>query len=226
MKFDRTYNWTAWKAAATERGMSLQFKENADQYEIYGYDELEAHGTFIWIGEVPWQLIESGYTQNQNDADKADFEANFKATGNKKISPVKLTALNDPFANPNGYKARFKGFGGTAAKGTTTNIQLKLTEERRINGVRLLLRNHVWGDKLHFEVVDVDNILGYGAGVVLDRFGEDWYVDPDRLTQPDATVNYPAKILANLYIRVVYVSVGTETDVEVKANLFLHKKTG
>jgi len=136
-----------------------------------------------------------------------------------------LSPMSHPFSSADGFSARFTGgLSGIAVKTTTTNIDYKLTEERWINGIRLILEKHVDGDKVDFQVVDVDNILGYGAGFLLDEFGKDWWVDSQLCTQPDVIVSYPARILANLYLRIKYHSVGTVDDVQVRANLFLHKK--
>jgi len=132
---------------------------------------------------------------------------------------IKLSA----FANNDGYRARFKGIKSTVTAGQTINIEHKITEERWINGVRLILKNHSEDDYIDFEIVDVDNIFGYGAGTVLDRFGEDWQIDDTRSLQGDVIVPYPAKLYTNLYIRIKYHSTG-QTDVKVKANFYLHKK--
>lgn len=145
-----------------------------------------------------------------------------------KLSPV--DSNNSPivriraFNNADNLKFRGTGISGTATKNTTTNIEYKLTEDRFINGVDILIKDHVWGDKINFEVVDIDNILGYGAGTVLDQFGKDWYVDPDKCSQGQIRVEYPALINKDLYVRLAYISTGATNDVEVKANLFLHKK--
>lgn len=128
------------------------------------------------------------------------------------------------FASSDGFRARFKGIiNGTATKNTTTNLDYLVSEERFINGVRIIVDSHVFGDSIGLQVVDVDNILGYGAGLVLDTFGESWYLDPTTSTQPDVEVSYPAKISAGLYIRAVYTSTGTVDDVSVILNAFLHK---
>lgn len=129
----------------------------------------------------------------------------------------KSAAFNDAC----NFRARFKGITGIAMAGTTTNIDYKITEERYINGVRLILSDHADGDYLDFEVVDIDNILGLGAGTVLDQFGSNWFVDDSSKTQPDVIVPYPAKIISGLYIRLKYTSTGI-TNVNVKANLYLH----
>lgn len=129
------------------------------------------------------------------------------------------------FADPVGFRARFKGISGTATKNTTSNIDYLLAEDRYINGVQIFLKNQVFGDTMKFQVVDVDNLLGYGAGTVLDEFGSDWNVSDDTQEQGIITVSYPAKIAAGLYIRMVYISTGNTNDVLVRVNLFLHKKT-
>lgn len=121
-------------------------------------------------------------------------------------------------------KVRFRGRGisGTAAAGTTTAIDLKLTEERLLEGGQIILSGHVLGDHIAFEVVDVDNVLGYGAGVVLDQYATNWYVDPSTTGQYVIRLEYVAFILANLYLRLTYTSTGGST-VSVCINYFTHK---
>ena len=128
-----------------------------------------------------------------------------------------------PFCVTEYFHFRGTGISGTATAGTTTNIDYQMPEERYINGIRLVLNGQVFGDSVNFEVVDVDNIIGLGAGVVLDQFGKDWYVNPDMACQGDIIIDYPAKVVQGLYIRMAYQSTGSN-DVGVKANLYLHKK--
>jgi hypothetical protein len=120
--------------------------------------------------------------------------------------PMELRSLSDF----NAYRVNFRGFGysGTATAGQTTNLDFKLTESRLVYGGQLFLKNHVFQDKFHFQVVDVDNILGYGAGTVLGQYMQDWYVADDVVAQPPILVNYPTEVFAGLYIRVAYISTG------------------
>ena len=119
---------------------------------------------------------------------------------------------------------RGKGCSGTAAKSATTNIELLLTEERLLQGVfKLILHNHERGDYMHFEVVDVDNIIGYGANTVLERYVDSWYADAAVDNQGEFSLDFVAFINAGLYLRVVYVSTGAVNDVDVKINYILHK---
>lgn len=118
-------------------------------------------------------------------------------------------------------KFRGKGISFTALAGQTTSYDYKLTQARLIDGTQLILKDHANGDSIKFQVVDVDNILGYGAGTVLDEFATDWYVASDKQDQGETRLPYSAEIVANLYIRLVYVSTGG-TNVSVKCNLFAH----
>jgi hypothetical protein len=121
-------------------------------------------------------------------------------------------------------KVKFRGVGisFTATAGTTTSYDYKLTEARLISGTRLLIRNQAWADTIRFQVVDVDNVLGYGAGVVLDEFATNWCVTTEKEDQGPTILPYSAEVLANLYIRFIYNSTGAQ-NVDVKCNIWAHK---
>ena len=128
------------------------------------------------------------------------------------------------FSNADNMRFRGTGVSGTPLKTTTTNIDFAMIENRFINGLEFIVNNHVFGDSAKFQVVDVDNLLGYGAGLVLDEFGTDWYVAEDTQRQGPYILPYPALVSVGLYLRIVYNSVGTVNDVDLKINYFLHKK--
>jgi hypothetical protein len=131
---------------------------------------------------------------------------------------------NTVFADATNFRFRGMAMDGIATKTTTTNIDFKLTEERYLNGGQMIVQNHVIGDYVKFQVIDKDNILGYGTNVILDEFISKWYLR-DSNSQPEILLPYPARIIANLYIRIVYVSIGTVNDVNFYCNLYLHKKS-
>jgi hypothetical protein len=119
---------------------------------------------------------------------------------------------------------KFRGVGVafTAAAGTSTVNNYLVSEARLIDGIQMIESGQVFGDHVSLSVVDVDNTLGYGAGVVLDTFSSNWYLHADSQLQREVRLPYSAEVLAGLYIRLTYVSTGG-SDVQFKYNLFAHK---
>jgi hypothetical protein len=130
-----------------------------------------------------------------------------------------------PFTDADNYRARSKGFSGTAVASSTTNLDFAIgVEDRYMHGGELILKNHVFGDTYKFQVIDKDNVLGYGANTVLDEFRTDWNVFEDRQNQGIINYNFVARLYAGLYVRLVYTSTGG-TNVLVRVNFLWCKKT-
>ena len=114
-----------------------------------------------------------------------------------------------PYAYSDTDKARFKGFLYSAPAGATTNFDHKLTADIRLRGGHYWAKTPNVGDTVSFQVVDVDNILGGGAGAVVTEYVSDLPVAPwdhqRELLSPTAAV-----VPAGLYLRIVYVSTGAE----------------
>jgi hypothetical protein len=177
-------------------------------YQYRVYCETDAKWEYIWLDETvaaPTTCpVNSGHTITSSSV----------AIHSK--SGPDLQTLK-PFADADGFRARFKGVAGTMNYGTTTNLDYTLSEERYIDGVEILQNNAAVGDSVKFQVVHPT----YG---VLDEFGDSWYINASAGFQSPVILSYPAKIPAGLTIRVVYNSVGN-TNVWLGANLRLHKKT-
>lgn len=120
----------------------------------------------------------------------------------------------------NADRVNFSGFliSGTASAGTTTDIDYQLPGERLIYGGQVILSGHVFDDWMTFQVVDVDNILGYGANTVLGEYIPSWGVASDTQIQPAVHTDYPTKVASGLYIRIKYTSTGGD-PVKVKVNI-------
>jgi hypothetical protein len=132
--------------------------------------------------------------------------------------------LFEAFAYNGQYEVKATGYRATATAGTTTNLDFAIgAEDRHISGIKLILVNHAEADKIGFSVVDVDNILGYGAGLTLKTFGINWNVDSSMCDQGRDNYNFVAKVNAGLYLRAAYTSTGA-TDVIFKMNAYMHKK--
>jgi hypothetical protein len=85
----RGYFWTQWLEVRALKGLVLQYEGDDDTYTIWGYDGPEVHICTIWRGLVPDAVLGEGYTQEQNDADEAEFEAAYKPTGNLPLQSVR-----------------------------------------------------------------------------------------------------------------------------------------
>jgi hypothetical protein len=78
--------WTAFKASVASKLLLMQYDDDGVVYSIFAFDGPSiAYVTIIWKGTVPNNVIAAGYAQATNDADKSDFETNYKANANKPI---------------------------------------------------------------------------------------------------------------------------------------------
>jgi hypothetical protein len=95
----RSGNWAWFKPLLTSKTIKPQYEQDSGIYLIYGYDLPEVCTCTIWTGAVPAGVIESGYSQAQNDADKADFETNFKPYSNRSIDDVPSLIIANSIKN-------------------------------------------------------------------------------------------------------------------------------
>lgn len=196
-------SWTEFKSRITDKKLQHQIELYKSKYICTAVDGTITYKTVVRKKDVGFE-----------SADQVDLETNYLSTANRPIQ--------QPFSNDGGHKFRGTGVSGTATKNSTTNVDYKLTEDRNINGLQILLKDHSFGDSADFQVVDVDNVLGYGAGLVLDEFGTSWYF-PEDIQMHEVQLNYKALINGGLYLRLKYHSTGTVNDVAVRVNYFLHK---
>jgi len=117
----------------------------------------------------------------------------------------------------------FKGWQFTVPKTTVKNCDIRIADDSLIEVGRVIASNIAQGDFVSCQVVDVDNILGLGAGIMLKQFVTEWYLAPGERVAWDFSSSYPAKLFTGLYVRVIYTSVGTVDDVWLAVNLKLHK---
>jgi hypothetical protein len=82
----RNYRWSQWKAVYAIKGLPFQYEDDGDTYTIWTYDHPDVHITQIWKGTIP--LETGGYTQEQNDLDRTDFEATYKSLGNAALEQI------------------------------------------------------------------------------------------------------------------------------------------
>lgn len=208
----RTYlQWSSFKLIVVNKG-KLRYRD-ADLYYSLSYTDS--------AGGFECSVMKDG------GADQTDFETNFKSLANKPhdiedadgAGVVRLRA----FASTDNMRFRGTGIKGTGTAGQVSNIDYDMTEDRFMNGVELILKNHADDDSVKFQVIDKNNVVGLGAGAVLDEFGTNWQLATDVQRQGPYVMDYPALVYSWASLRIVYTSTGG-TDVLVKANLWLHKK--
>lgn len=142
-------------------------------------------------------------------------------------TPVHTFAL----AEGSNLRARLIGIhkNATATKNTITNIDWEIPQvsylgqnkQTYMDGIIFKATDSVDGDRMSFQVVDVDGDV-YPAGTVLDEFGKDWPVIPD---EKEIIRLYKAKLIPGFYIRIVYDSIGTTNDVKLNVGIFRHMDT-
>lgn len=84
----RFYQWTDWKIVNTIKNGQYQYNDDGAMYKIWFYDGPEVHLCNIWKDTVPYGIVNGGYSQEQNNLDKIDFEDNYKLLGNKQINKI------------------------------------------------------------------------------------------------------------------------------------------
>lgn len=204
--------WTELKAFVDARSVSIQYVVIADKYWLKAFDG-------------PFCLETALYKKTTADdpSDQKDFEDNYIATANRKMNSIDVSGVKDP----KGMRARLVGcFDSTITKTTTANVDWQMPQLSHLgvnkisyfDGIDLCCDNYALGDSVKFQVVDVDNLLSYGAGFVLEEFGLDFKIFK---REYDLKL-YKAKIIPGMYLRIEYTSVGTVNDVRVLGNLYRH----
>lgn len=113
------------------------------------------------------------------------------------------------------------GVHGTATKNTTTSFDFKVDkDECYCSGGEIIVKDAEHGDYIEIQVIDLDNIFGYGAGAVLATYLKKWFVDYRGKNVLE--VPYAGYIYKNLYLRLKYTSIGTTNDVKVAVNYSFH----
>jgi hypothetical protein len=149
-----------------------------------------------------------------------NHDANAPFSSGEMPVDVKLPVRVKAFSDSEGMRFRGASFIDTVAADSTKSIDYKITEERYINGGKLIVKNMGDDDRITFQVVDKDNIFGFGAGVVLDEFIKDFYLPLNESL--NVQLEYPARIMAGLYLRLIYTNTNTTETATVKCNLYLH----
>lgn len=118
-------------------------------------------------------------------------------------------------------KLQIQGIGGTCPSAQVTNIDWRVPDERWVTGGILVSASANWGDTVSLQVIDIDNVVGFGAGTVLATFAKDVFLYPGSGLQLSTDVSYVALVVTGVYIRLVYTNTGV-TAAGIALNLKTH----
>lgn len=134
--------------------------------------------------------------------------------------PTKFTPKSKLEYSQSDLNANYIGFCFDAPAMQTTSHEYKLPYDCLIDGACMFSSGIEIGNYLSAQVVDKDNVLGYGTNVVLGQYVTNWYLTPNVLI--DVGCEYPAKIFEGLYLKLNYTNVSSVAS-KVLINYRLHK---
>lgn len=208
--------YTDLKALISRKNLAWQHGEQADHYRVFAVDpggvayEAKIYKASAAIGGVD-PAVEA--------ANLADFEANYKPNSNYAIGTRPY-----PFATPD-FDFAGEGVLAEVPAGQTVDIDYKIDPAvfpsgAYVNGASILTKGAAFGDYGVAEIVDRDNVLGYGAGLVLKTYVRKWYFMENGLL--DIVTPYAGLIPPGLVIRVKATNTGAAA-MKVAVNYRLHK---
>ena len=114
-------SWTNLKLIVSSKKLSLQYDASSTAYDIFAVDGNIAYYTRIFIGSVPNTI---DYNQAQNDADKSDFETNYKdITTNRTLG---ITGATDGYAISTAVPSVIAGSDGSFVRTIQTDSSGRL----------------------------------------------------------------------------------------------------
>jgi hypothetical protein len=132
------------------------------------------------------------------------------------MAPTQVSQFNSSIVS---FDAQ--GVIGTCPAGGTLNLDYVLQDDHEITGGTLLTKGSAFGDSANVLVLDPNNLMGLGAGAVLNQFVTNYYMSDTTSKEADFDLPYPAKIVAGLVLRCTYKSIGV-MPVQVAFNYRLH----
>jgi len=132
-------------------------------------------------------------------------DVNIKSSASTAI----IVSQEKGFQDLTGHNFFKKGIHGAAAAGQTTDFYLKFSSVMYLPGGGYRVGPTVaCGDYIGVQIVDKDNILGYGPGLVLGTFIDTDFCWPEK--QWEVLTNDAKAIPPGIYLRMRYVSTGAE----------------
>lgn len=196
-------SWNNIKQLAINYNKSIQYVELNDSYNIT-----------LNHGSVNRECTLEKGTSNCND-----FETNFKANGNKVNKNIVLTEPANIALTLYNATDIVEISAGQEEVIDLQLIQEASETEQILYGGALYTDVPGFGDYVRFQVVDVDNVLGYGAGVVLKEYIKKGYLNNQNTFEDYDEAG--AYLPIGLYLRCIYKSTKESGSTKVKINYLL-----
>lgn len=214
--------WSSFKSTVvTEKQLAIQYAESSDRYDVYASEA----GVFVWN----ICLLKNG------GSDVLDFENNYKAAANKRITDEVMTQ-----AEKNDKDKKISKASKTVNVNTVGCIFIKCPgsmnldgdgnpiddaeNDRWVNGGSIICNNAVDGDYIEVFVTADNNA---SSPTIVKSFTEDqessdgkngWYMD-SVLGSVDLESAAPAHLYAGFYLCIKYHAVGGLTARKVYVNI-------
>lgn len=225
-------SWSKLRDTAADRRLSIQFDDSVDPLEVFAVDGSVVFLAEIYTGAVPYNI-----DATENAADLEDFQANYQSQSNKSnkqraSNGAEITAPT--FEDTGGVYPKWVGHLYDVTAGATNIFDELITTEQQLRGgwYEMMDTNAAIGDYIEESVIDKDDVLGYfsaygytvGVDVLeLKKYVETEYINPLQIGNRQVfQANSTFAIVAGLYTRTVYRSVGT-VDLKLKVTTLAYE---
>lgn len=211
--------WTELKIILLQFSLNLQSVEDDDIYCVYANYIHTSFQSIIYKSIVPWAVVSAGYTQEQNNSNKLDFETNFKKDANKIVAeenPVTTRTEVDSLT------LKLARISGQADENGDLVLRLDVPGSlgeigRYIAGGYGITNNYLFGDAVTgVEVLDdVDGTYSGNPNAVLRTYHDDdvpaenrgWYFWKSHGTEGEIEVEpigYYGELCGRMVLRITF----------------------
>lgn len=199
-------SWESLKSFVDGKSLSVQWVDLGNQYLLAASD-----GPFILRSKLQ--------KTTPANSDQDDFETNYKDSGNKPPQTKVIQGLGTDT-----FSLYTIGFNFSCTKNSTTTHDLLIDSAvGAIRGGLLHVTNSVVGDSVSVDVIDKDDVLGFGGTpstpIVLATYVNTWMVFPSPSINELMDISIGKVPAPGLYVRLSYTSTGILTNPQCLLNL-------
>lgn len=209
----RAQDWTDFKnICIVRKNLNIQYEDTQGTIHVVGPDANNINWEIYLPKQIPDPNNPGQYIDNP---DVADFNTNVKAATNWAVGVRPYAFATGDFIFAPNYSVE------VCPAGEARSVLYQVTKKMYVNGGRLVTDgNSVFGDWVEFQIVDHDNLLGYGVDTVLANWIPKWLVSWKASTETIQTP-YAGSPPVGMYFRMTYHSVGN-VDVHFSVNYMMH----